>query len=59
MKFSWDWDKKELVEGAKPERFELPLWAEVLILPACVAIGWTFIQYIAPWVGHLLFGGFL
>lgn len=58
MAFKWDWEKKELVEGEPPEK-ELPVWGELLILPACVGIGWWFIQYVAPWLGHLLLGGFL
>lgn len=60
MSFKWDWDKKELVEGESPDReFELPIWVEPFILPSCVAIGWAFIQFIAPWLGHLLLGGWL
>lgn len=60
MKFSWDWEKKELVAGEEPkEKHELPVWVEPFILPALGGFMYVFIQYIAPWLGHVFFGGFL
>lgn len=59
MSFKWDFEKKELVAGDRPKGIELPESWEPFILPACLGFGWVFIQYIAPWLGKLLFGGFL
>lgn len=57
MSFKWDFEKKELVEGEGNK--ELPVALELCILPACIAFGWWFIQYVAPWLGKMLLGGFL
>lgn len=60
MNFKWDWDKKELIAGEEPKRrLELAPWLEVFILPALGGIMYVFIEYIAPWIGHIFFGGFL
>jgi hypothetical protein len=59
MSFKWDWEKRELVEGERPKGLELPEWTEPFILPALGGFMWVFIQYIAPWLGHIFFGGFL
>ena len=59
MSFQWDWEKRELVEGERPSKWELPGWCEPFILPGIAGFMWVFIQYIAPWLGRLFFGNFL
>lgn len=59
MSFKFDFDKKELV-AAEPETdrgslFDNPL----VILGACGGVMYIFVQYIAPFLGHLFFGAFL
>lgn len=60
MKFKWDWEEQELVLGEDPKnRIDVPVIVELCILPACAVVMYVFIQYIAPWLGKLLLGGFL
>lgn len=55
MKFKWDWEKRELVAGEGVEREVHPL----VILGGIAVFMFSFIEYIAPFLGHLFFGGFL
>lgn len=59
MSFHFDFDKKELVaaesENEKHSLFDSP----VVILGACGGVMYIFINYIAPFLGHLFFGAFL
>lgn len=60
MSFKWDWEKKELLEGERPKGLStVPESLEMFIIPTAIAFGYWFIEYVAPWLGHILLGGFL
>lgn len=57
MRFKWDWEKRELVEGEPPEREKF--WFEPFLVFGAIFLGYLFIEFICPSLGHTLFGRFL